>query len=89
METRHAPVGHEVGVSVGDVELVGDLILPERPVGIILFAHGSGSSRHSPRNRLVAETLNAAGFGTAGSLTTSSAFRTCCRPGGTTLIGEK
>jgi pimeloyl-ACP methyl ester carboxylesterase len=54
----------EVRVVVGDAELVGDLVLPERPVGIILFAHGSGSSRRSPRNRLVADTLNEAGFGT-------------------------
>jgi pimeloyl-ACP methyl ester carboxylesterase len=54
----------EVRVSIGDAVLAGDLVLPEHPAGIVLFAHGSGSSRHSPRNRLVAGTLNAAGFGT-------------------------
>ena len=40
------------------------LALPERAVGVVLFAHGSGSSRLSPRNRLVAEALNAEGIGT-------------------------
>lgn len=54
----------EVRVAVGDAELVGDLVLPEHAVGIVLFAHGSGSSRHSPRNRLVAGTLQQSGFGT-------------------------
>jgi putative phosphoribosyl transferase len=44
--------------------LHGDLIVPARPRGLIVFAHGSGSSRHSPRNRHVAELLNAAGFAT-------------------------
>lgn len=45
--------------------LEGDLVLPEgRPLGIVLFAHGSGSSRHSPRNRQVATRLNEAGLGT-------------------------
>jgi putative phosphoribosyl transferase len=54
----------EVRVPAADAVLVGDLVLPEQPVGIVLFAHGSGSSRHSPRNRLVADALNAAGMGT-------------------------
>jgi dienelactone hydrolase len=49
---------------VGGVVLQGDLVVPEGATGIVLFAHGSGSSRHSPRNRLVAATLNEAGFGT-------------------------
>jgi putative phosphoribosyl transferase len=41
------------------------MVLPEgRPLGIVLFAHGSGSSRHSPRNRQVATRLNEAGWGT-------------------------
>ncbi|MFC7614559.1 dienelactone hydrolase family protein [Actinokineospora soli] len=44
--------------------LVGDLVLPDDPAGLVVFAHGSGSSRRSPRNRAVAGTLNAAGFGT-------------------------
>ncbi len=53
-----------VRVPVGGAELTGDVTLPERPFGMILFAHGSGSSRRSPRNRMVAGTLNQAGFAT-------------------------
>jgi putative phosphoribosyl transferase len=49
---------HEVSVSAGAVTLNGDLNLPEDAYGIVLFAHGSGSSRLSPRNRRVAEYLN-------------------------------
>lgn len=48
----------------GGGEIVGDLVVPERPSGIVVFAHGSGSSRHSPRNREVAGALNRAGFAT-------------------------
>lgn len=44
--------------------LAGDLVIPPAAKGIILFAHGSGSSRHSPRNRLVASVLHQGGFGT-------------------------
>jgi len=44
--------------------LAGDLVIPERATGIVLFAHGSGSSRHSPRNRYVAGELQQAGLGT-------------------------
>lgn len=56
----------EIGVriKIGELVLQGDLILPENAVGVVLFAHGSGSSRQSPRNRFVAETLNEAGIGT-------------------------
>ncbi len=54
----------EVRVSAGPVSVAGHLTIPEHPVGIVVFAHGSGSSRHSPRNRFVAEVLNAAGLGT-------------------------
>jgi pimeloyl-ACP methyl ester carboxylesterase len=46
------------------VVLNGDLGLPDRATGVVLFAHGSGSGRHSPRNRFVAEQLRAAGLGT-------------------------
>jgi pimeloyl-ACP methyl ester carboxylesterase len=46
------------------VELEGDLHLPEGARGLVLFAHGTGSSRKSPRNRAVAADLNNAGFGT-------------------------
>jgi putative phosphoribosyl transferase len=41
----------------GGLELIGDLVVPESPGGLVVFAHGSGSSRHSPRNRLVARAL--------------------------------
>ncbi len=44
--------------------LLADLVLPEAPKGIVLFAHGSGSSRHSPRNQQVARALNQRGLGT-------------------------
>jgi putative phosphoribosyl transferase len=46
------------------VELEGDLVIPDEAVGLVVFAHGSGSSRLSPRNRLVAEELNKAGHAT-------------------------
>ena len=48
-----------VRISAGRVMLQGDLIVPTRARGVVLFAHGSGSSRHSPRNRAVAEVLRA------------------------------
>src|SRR5882672_1245115 len=44
--------------------LEGDLIIPERAHGMVVFAHGSGSSRHSPRNQFVARVLQEAGLGT-------------------------
>lgn len=54
----------EVIVPADRAELVGTLGLPERARGIVLFAHGSGSSRFSPRNRYVAGVLREAGLGT-------------------------
>jgi putative phosphoribosyl transferase len=54
----------DVEVTAGPVRLTGHLTVPERCSGLVIFAHGSGSSRHSPRNRFVAATLNAAGLGT-------------------------
>jgi putative phosphoribosyl transferase len=53
-----------VVVSSDDVRLTGDLTVPDGARGVVLFAHGSGSSRFSPRNRLVAGTLNVAGLAT-------------------------
>jgi putative phosphoribosyl transferase len=53
-----------ITVPAGSVTLDGTLAVPDNATGIILFAHGSGSSRHSPRNRYVAEELRLAGFGT-------------------------
>ncbi|HVC14690.1 MAG TPA: phosphoribosyltransferase family protein [Acidimicrobiales bacterium] len=54
----------EVVVQAGPVRLGGHLTLPEHPLGVVVFAHGSGSSRRSPRNRDVAGVLNQAGIGT-------------------------
>jgi uncharacterized protein (TIGR00730 family) len=51
-------------VSIPPVGLTGDLCVPPNPRGIILFAHGSGSGRHSPRNTQVARKLNERGFAT-------------------------
>ncbi len=54
----------EISVLAGPVSVAGHLTIPENPRGIVVFAHGSGSSRHSPRNRYVAEFLNGAGLAT-------------------------
>ncbi|MFE2271739.1 phosphoribosyltransferase family protein [Streptomyces lavendulae] len=54
----------EVVVDAGGVRLAGDLTLPEGSGAVVMFTHGSGSSRHSPRNRSVAAALNLAGLGT-------------------------
>jgi putative phosphoribosyl transferase len=54
----------EVEIPGGDVTLRGHLHLPEQPRGVVLFAHGSGSGRHSPRNRFVASNLYGRGLGT-------------------------
>src|SRR5918994_1527455 len=54
----------DVRIALPGAELGGFLTLPEKPRGLVLFAHGSGSSRHSPRNRYVAEILQSAGLGT-------------------------
>ncbi|MBI4496954.1 MAG: dienelactone hydrolase family protein [Chloroflexi bacterium] len=53
-----------VRIPAGRVTLDGDLGVPERAQGIVLFAHGSGSSRFSPRNRFVAQELRKAGLAT-------------------------
>ena len=54
----------DVTVHAGEVVLEGTLSIPERADGVVLFAHGSGSSRFSPRNRFVATFLNQGGLGT-------------------------
>lgn len=53
-----------VSLPVDGSAIVGDLVIPEQAAGVVLFAHGSGSSRHSPRNRAVAASLREAGLGT-------------------------
>jgi putative phosphoribosyl transferase len=54
----------EEAVKIPPVGLSGDLIIPAKAIGIVLFAHGSGSSRHSPRNRYVASILQEGGLAT-------------------------
>ena len=53
-----------VTIPVGEARIVGTLRVPEQASGIVLFAHGSGSSRFSPRNRGVATVLERAGLAT-------------------------
>ncbi len=54
----------EVSIPADGALLEGDLTIPDGAVGIVAFAHGSGSSRHSPRNRQVAEALSGNGLAT-------------------------
>jgi dienelactone hydrolase len=57
-------VNRPVSIALPDAVLEGDLALPHGGRGLVIFAHGSGSSRHSPRNRFVAQAINQAGLGT-------------------------
>ena len=57
-------LAREVQIPSGEVILEGELITFKEPSGIVLFAHGSGSSRHSPRNQYVARVIREAGIGT-------------------------
>jgi putative phosphoribosyl transferase len=61
---RQAARASDVRIQSGEVTLEGELVLPEQADGVVVFAHGSGSSRDSPRNQFVAETIRAAGIGT-------------------------
>jgi putative phosphoribosyl transferase len=54
----------ELRLRADGVILHAELAIPDDAIGIVAFSHGSGSGRHSPRNRQVAEALNRAGFGT-------------------------
>ena len=58
------PAVAEVTIPVGAGQLAGQLAIPAGARGVVVFAHGSGSSRHSPRNRYVADALQDAGLGT-------------------------
>jgi putative phosphoribosyl transferase len=60
----HRSEEHAVRIPAGRVELDADLVLPALGGGSVIFAHGSGSGRHSPRNRQVARVLNQRGVGT-------------------------
>jgi putative phosphoribosyl transferase len=55
---------NEVRIQAGPAVLAGNLSIPDGAIGLVLFVHGSGSSRHSPRNQFVARTLNDAGLAT-------------------------
>ena len=63
MSTPHRN-GMAVTIPAGDALVQGDLMVPPAPAGLVIFAHGSGSSRFSVRNRSVAEVLQHAGFAT-------------------------
>src|SRR5436853_4590959 len=56
--------GGDVQIRSGAAMLHGELIIPGGAKGVVLFAHGSGSSRHSPRNQFVARTIRETGVGT-------------------------
>jgi dienelactone hydrolase len=62
--SRELTVERPVSVAAGSATLEGSLAVPDGARGVVLFAHGSGSSRHSPRNRYVAEELRRGGLGT-------------------------
>jgi putative phosphoribosyl transferase len=64
MSARYPITRDDIEIEIPGAILRGDLVIPENPAGIVLFAHGSGSSRHSQRNRYVAEILQAAGLAT-------------------------
>jgi len=64
MDMKQSVEQHKVMISTMDVELEANLALPDDPLGLVLFAHGSGSSRKSPRNRFVANVLNEGRLGT-------------------------
>src|SRR5687767_1092649 len=59
-----ATTSREVVIRAQEARLTGTLSVPRDATMLVLFAHGSGSSRHSPRNQFVAEALNDAGIGT-------------------------
>lgn len=58
------PVSSEIAIPIGRKTMMGDFAVPAHARRIVLFAHGSGSSRHSPRNRFVARELQKAGIAT-------------------------
>jgi putative phosphoribosyl transferase len=60
----HGDLDQEIRVTVGDARVSGHLTVPDGALSLVIFAHGSGSSRHSPRNRQIARVLNTAGLGT-------------------------
>ena len=55
---------NEITLKIGGADLIGDLVTVEKSMGLVIFAHGNGSSRKSPRDKLVAEQLNIVGIST-------------------------
>src|SRR5947207_13433818 len=65
--SQHRPAesaGRDVRIPAGEAMLEGELIVPAGATGLVLFAHGSGSSRHSPRNQYVARVIRESGVAT-------------------------
>lgn len=62
--TNHTPRATAIEVAVDREWLAGDLTVPAKPLGLVIFAHGSGSGRHSPRNQTVAQALQQRGLAT-------------------------
>ena len=62
--TKSKSLSDSVTIQIGKVTLEGNIFVPDESTGIVLFAHGSGSSRLSPRNHFVAEELNKNGIAT-------------------------
>ncbi len=62
--SQQTTFSQEVNIPLGSIALSGELNLPAAATGLVLFAHGSGSSRHSLRNKLVAQVISKAGVGT-------------------------
>ena len=58
------PLSWSVNIPAGEAKLAGDLVIPAGGGGLVLFAHGSGSSRHSSRNKFVAHTIQQTGLAT-------------------------
>ncbi len=63
-EEEKVAISREIWVSVGSITLLGELSVPGRAEGLVLFAHGSGSSRHSLRNQYITKVIRDAGIGT-------------------------
>lgn len=63
-DKQQAMASREVMIPLGSIALAGELIIPASATGLVLFTHGSGSSRHSPRNQYVAQIIREAGVGT-------------------------
>ena len=63
-EEEKAEISREVRVSIDSITLPSELSVPGQAEGLVLFAHGSGSSRHSQRNQYVAQVMREAGIGT-------------------------